>query len=98
MRENAFCMVFHVRWKRRGWDSETRGEKNPSPHGKPYKMHIISHGLFVQYCNWFMENMIFSLLVFIFLDFFAEPERFRSSFGGTYQTGVMKTGRLMNSS
>ena len=43
MRENAFCMVFHVRWishhlslnptlvaPRLGRDSETRGEKNPS--------------------------------------------------------------------
>ena len=43
MRENAFCMVFHVRWishhsspnptlvaTRLGRDSETRGEKNPS--------------------------------------------------------------------
>ena len=43
MRENAFCMVFHVRWishhsspnptlvaTRLGRDSETRGEKTPS--------------------------------------------------------------------
>ena len=39
MRENAFCMVFHVRWishhsspnlRDSGGDSETRGEKNPS--------------------------------------------------------------------
>ena len=43
MRENAFCMVFHVRWishhsssnptlvaTRLGRDWETRGEKNPS--------------------------------------------------------------------
>ena len=53
MRENASCMVFHVRWishhsypnptlvaTRLGRDSETRGEKNPSH--KPYKMHIVS--------------------------------------------------------
>ena len=47
-------MVFHVRWishhsspnptlvaMRLGRDSETRGEKKPISHGKPYKMHII---------------------------------------------------------
>ena len=54
MRENAFCMVFHVRWishhsstnptlvaTRLGRDSETRSEKNPSHNGKPHKMHIV---------------------------------------------------------
>ena len=50
----VFCMVFHVRWifttsmwtppsrLRRGWDSETSGEKSIS-HGKPYKMHFLEY-------------------------------------------------------
>ena len=46
-------MVFHVNWIfliseshlsrwRRGWDSETSGEKSIS-HGKPYKMHFLAY-------------------------------------------------------
>ena len=55
MRENAFCMVFHVRWishhsspnptlvaARLGRDSETRDEKNPS-HMENHTKCIIYH-------------------------------------------------------
>ena len=58
MRENAFCMVFHVRWishhsspnptlvaTRLGRDLETRGEKNPSHmenHTKCISCHLIT--------------------------------------------------------
>ena len=35
MRDNAFCMVFHVRWISHQLVSESRGKKNPS--------HMVNH-------------------------------------------------------
>ena len=70
MRENAFCMVFHVRWishhsspnptlvaTRLGRDSETRGEKNPSHMENHTK--CISSRLLSQFCNVHVRNFQF---------------------------------------
>ena len=71
MRENAFCMVFHVRWishhsspnptlvaTRLGRDLESRGEKNPSHmenHTKCISSYIIPNYEIYIICKWLIS-------------------------------------------